>query len=47
MVPDPAAQGLIPSFPKQFSEEKIVNVFEVIQQPSFEDSGLKMLIEPI
>ena len=29
LLPDPAAQGLIPSIPEFFSEEKLANVAEV------------------
>ena len=35
---------LIPSFPKNISEENIVDVAEVNQQGCLEESGLKILI---
>ena len=31
LLPDPAAPGLIPSIPKSFSREKIVDIAEVNQ----------------
>ena len=36
---DPPALGSIPSVPKKFSEEKIVNVGDVNQQCCLEKSG--------
>ena len=39
MLPDPAALGLIPSFPKKMSKKKIVNVNEVNQWPCLQESG--------
>ena len=39
MLLDPGAPGLIPSVPKIFSEEKIVDVAEVNQRHCLEESG--------
>ena len=42
MLPDPAAPGLIPSIPQNFTEENIVNVAEVNQQRCIEESGQRL-----
>ena len=39
LLPDPAVPGSIPSIPKNFSEEKIVNVVYANQRHWFEESG--------
>ena len=46
-LPDPAAPGSFPSIPIIFSEENIVDVAEANQQRCSQESGLKMLNEPI
>ena len=38
MPKDPAALGSIPSVPEKISEEKIIDVAEVNQRPSIEES---------
>ena len=38
MPKDPAASGSIPSVPEKISEEKIIDVAEVNQRPSKEES---------
>ena len=39
LIPDLAAPGSIPSVPKKFQRKKIVDVGEVNQQRSSEESG--------
>ena len=49
LLMDPAAPCLIPSIPKAFSKEKIVNFAKANPHPCLEGTGygLKMLIKPI
>ena len=44
LFPDPAAPNLIPKF---FTQEKSVDVVEVKRPHCLEESGLRMLINPI
>ena len=46
-LPSPGTPGSIPSIPKKNFRRKIVFVAEVNQWSLLEESGLKMLIEPI
>ena len=49
LLPDPAAQGLIPSIPPEKLEEKLSMLLRLINGTAYRkiDSGLKMLIKRI